>query len=580
MNLLAYLESQPWAVALGWTLLHFVWQGALIAALAGATLGVMRDRTAQARYAVCCAALALLFLAPLVTFVTVAVQSPGPLPPLSPFLADSEPLPLWDRLAPVLPWLTLFWFVGTALFQARIFLHWTGAQRIKRRGIRPVPPGWQQTLGDLCLQLDIRRTVRLFESSLARVPMVMGWLSPVILVPAGVLTGLSPLEVKAVIAHELAHVRRHDYIINLVQALFEALLFYHPAVWWLSNRVRTEREYCCDDIAVNACRDALCYARALSSLDALSDAERGAVMASTGGSLMDRIFRLLGVRSKATSRHGGWLAPLFIAFFMTAAVSAMTLSQASTPDVDKTEATLKLPQDDAGKEGKYVVKGPVCLEDVKDLIKKLEAKGKSHAEIQKILDQYCLDTKKKAACEKAEQAKKTGRKPKSPCREIEKQLVEMTLKSKALDAGRVTLKKEMDMKIWQIQMSGKSETEVTGAIADLRKKRTQIEKDFDKKSQMVAEKRKDLTKIYVMELRNEGVPEEKIKLHLKKVDIMVREQELYALDEEKLIQKMKKMGKSKEEVKKALEERRKKAAKSDDGKLSKKKKGPPPGEPR
>ncbi len=128
-------------------------------------------------------------------------------------------------------------------------------------------------------------------------------------------------------------------------------------------------------------------------------------------------------------------------------------------------------------------------------------------------------------------------------------------------------------------MSGKSETEVNEAIANIKKKRSQIEQDFEKKSKMVAEKRKDLTKMYVMELRDEGIPEEKIKLHLKKVELMAKKHKTYAMEEEMLIKKMQKMGKSKKEIKKALDERRKKTAKTGNKKLMKKK-GPPPGEPR
>ena len=109
---------------------------------------------------------------------------------------------------------------------------------------------WRQSLRRLCGQLRIRRPVRLLESALVDVPMVIGWLRPVILLPASALSGLTPQQLEAIIAHELAHIRRHDYLINLLQSLIETLLFYHPAVWWVSRQIRREREHCCDDLAV------------------------------------------------------------------------------------------------------------------------------------------------------------------------------------------------------------------------------------------------------------------------------------------------------------------------------------------
>ena len=118
----------------------------------------------------------------------------------------------------------------------------------------------------LSRRLHITRAITLFESTLVDVPTVIGFVKPVILLPASVLGGLTPQQLEAILAHELAHIRRHDYIVNLLQSLLETLLFYHPAVWWLSRRIRIEREHCCDDLAVSLCGDPLVYARALADL--------------------------------------------------------------------------------------------------------------------------------------------------------------------------------------------------------------------------------------------------------------------------------------------------------------------------
>ena len=331
MNLLDGSVFGSLVTALGWTLLHFVWQGALIGGLLAATLSWLRRRGADARYLACCAAMALMMIAPAVTFVVLMQGRAEPFVAAPAAMAlDTGPVAVVDRLAAILPQLTLLWLLGVSVLGARSLWQWSCAQRMKRRGTVPAPAVWRRTVADLCERLAIRPPVRICESTLACVPMLIGWLRPVILVPAGMVTGLSPGQLRAVLAHELAHVRRHDYLVNLVQAVLESLLFYHPAVWWLSGRLREEREYCCDDVAVSVGGDALAYAQALSYLDSLRGDHYQPALASTGGPLMHRIQRLLGVKTK-TSAAGllGWMAPLAITLVMVAALSAMTLAPPS-----------------------------------------------------------------------------------------------------------------------------------------------------------------------------------------------------------------------------------------------------------
>ncbi len=161
---------------------------------------------------------------------------------------------------------------------------------------------------DLCRRLEIRRAVAFLESSAVSVPMVVGWLRPVVLVPASTLTGLSPRQLEAILAHELAHVRRHDYLVNLLQTAVETLLFYHPAVWWVSVQIRRERESCCDDLAVAVCGDRLGYARALVDLESLRTPAPRLVLAASGGSLSDRVRRLVGAPGRPSRRP--WAAGL------------------------------------------------------------------------------------------------------------------------------------------------------------------------------------------------------------------------------------------------------------------------------
>jgi uncharacterized protein (TIGR03435 family) len=126
-------------------------------------------------------------------------------------------------------------------------------------------------------------------------PTVIGWLRPVVLLPAAALASLTVAQVEAILAHELAHIRRHDFFVNLLQTVAETLLFYHPAVWWISTRIRIEREHSCDDIAVDVCGDAGEYAAALTELASWTVMHAPLAMAATRGPLITRIRRLLGV---------------------------------------------------------------------------------------------------------------------------------------------------------------------------------------------------------------------------------------------------------------------------------------------
>jgi len=167
------------------------------------------------------------------------------------------------------------------------------AQHLKRQGIAPVIAHWQERLAYLSGGMKVKRPVLLLESTLLQVPTVIGWLCPGIFLPTSSLTGLTPRQLEAILAHELAHIQRCDYLFNLLQTIVETSLFYHPAVWWISNRVRVEREHCCDDFAVQVCGDALTYARALTELEQLRNVPPQLAMAVSGGSLLHRIRRLI-----------------------------------------------------------------------------------------------------------------------------------------------------------------------------------------------------------------------------------------------------------------------------------------------
>jgi bla regulator protein blaR1 len=298
--------------ALGWTLLHFVWQGAALAALVASLNLLLRHAAPQARYGLASAALLLMLLLPVLTFGLVRPErrpatraagaagwtarmadagAPYPSPGASsPIPASVSPA----RVERLLPTFVAFWGAGVLLLSLRALGGWVLVQRLGRLGLASPPPRLEETLDRLARALRVPVAVRLYESALVQVPTVIGWLRPIVLVPASAITGLSPEQLELILAHELAHVRRFDYLANLVQTAAETLLFYHPAVWWVSRRMRVEREHCCDDLAVAACGNPVRYARALADLQGLCAETPPVAMAASGGSLWERVSRIVG----------------------------------------------------------------------------------------------------------------------------------------------------------------------------------------------------------------------------------------------------------------------------------------------
>ena len=345
--------QQPAAQAVGWALLQFVWQGAAVGALTALALLALRRNASDVRYVVASIGLALMLTLPVVTGVqryqalsadATAADGRGTVLQDGVIVADGlrakfDRLELLDPAAPaparaaevsrvetagliarmrslpfeaLLPLLMPVWLAGVSFLSLRLFTGWLWVQRLRTRGVAPAGDPLVHMASRLSRQLRIGRAVTLLESRMVDVPTVIGFLKPVVLLPATALAGLSSSQIEAILAHELAHIRRHDYLVNLLQTLVETVLFYHPAVWWLSRRIRIERENCCDDLAVSLCGDPVAYAAALADLEALRSSgpapQHHIAMAATGGSLLHRVRRLLGARSSHSGRGPAWLA--------------------------------------------------------------------------------------------------------------------------------------------------------------------------------------------------------------------------------------------------------------------------------
>src|SRR5260370_23839280 len=318
----------PLAGAAGWTLLHSLWEGAIISAALAAVLLAMRSP--RARYAAACVALLVMVAGFGLTFVRMmpegaqAMQTVG----TPAFPAWKVPTgmdaagPSNSGLAAVLPWLASFWSAGVWIFYLWHVAGWISICRLRRRGVCCAPERWQRQFARMSARLRLSRPIRLLESCLVDVPMVLGHFRPVILMPIGLLAGLPAGQVEAILLHELAHIRRFDYLVNLLQRAAEGLLFYHPAVWWMSRGIRAERENCCDDVVVAMSGSAHEYAVALAALEESRVPGREPAVAVTGGNLMKRIRRLLDPKKP----KGAW-TPLF-AGVIVMAIAALALTAA------------------------------------------------------------------------------------------------------------------------------------------------------------------------------------------------------------------------------------------------------------
>ena len=343
--------SGPVADALGWTLLHALWQGFALVLPTAVVLHLLRHRSSDLRYRIGVLTLLTQLLTSGATFAWYYEPVVRALPiGNSPAMAQ---LPVhWQAITQTLPWhqqvqqflqlhlgeFLLVYLIGVALFGLRLAGGWVYLQRLSRTATQPTTSKWAELTNKLRSAMAIRVVVRVRESARIAVPMVVGVLKPVLLLPIGLATNLSMREVEAVLAHELAHVKRHDYAVNLLQSVMEVLYFFHPALWWLSARVREEREHCCDDLAVQAIRgDGRILAQALAHIEELrltqaitNQPALAMALATKRQQLLHRVRRMLGVPTRPFVSNSS-LAGLTLATVLLVSVSVYAVQQQDKP---------------------------------------------------------------------------------------------------------------------------------------------------------------------------------------------------------------------------------------------------------
>lgn len=291
MNALQSILSSEVVTAFGWALLHSLWQGAVIALIASLIMAFQQKYNPKVRYAVF---YGLLMLIPVCFAITFALVYHPMNVPLSPpqhqqFLSQSLINPgantpegqetgrISSWISGIagffegrMHWLFLLWFGGFLAFMIRFAGSMGYIYRLRTFRLMEVSGEMQKRLKELSEQIGMRKMVRLKESALVKVPVTLGLLRPVILFPIGLLSGVPVEQIEAILLHELAHIYRRDYLLNILQSLVEMIFFYHPVTWWLSGLVRTEREHVCDDIALSIHHDRINYIKALTTMEEMN----------------------------------------------------------------------------------------------------------------------------------------------------------------------------------------------------------------------------------------------------------------------------------------------------------------------
>lgn len=351
MEVIQQFISEDIIYALGWTVMHSLWQAFAIAIILALVLNALRSKSAATRYEASAFALFLVFVSAVSTFIWYyAAAGTEAVFVTEHVLADglvagaSEPQALsnFTQLCinyfnTHLPVIVMIWLVGVAFFVLRLLGGLVYVNRLKHYRTQALPLAWQGRLEEITKRIPVKKTITILESAAIQVPMVIGYFKPFILLPIGAINQLAADEVEAVIAHEVAHIYRSDFMMNIVISFIEVFFYYNPAVWWISGNIRLERENCCDDIAIKVCGNSLSYAKALVRLQELNAYAPSFAMPFSGqrNQLLYRIRRIL---NQPQNRHN-ILERLMATVVLLFAVVFMSVHQ-NTVQIDGQDAMI------------------------------------------------------------------------------------------------------------------------------------------------------------------------------------------------------------------------------------------------
>lgn len=327
MIILEYLLSDNLIQVIGQTMLHSLWQGILVAGILVACWPFLRESTAANRYATFSLALLVLFGLVTSTFAYLYGVSTGG--GTMSILAEPE---FWSategQVATAVsqaagsgiffPILVMIWIAGMSIMSIKLILEWVYLERLKIHSA-PLDSKWQLKLDQLAEQLGLPRGIQLLQSKWVNSPVTIGMFRPIVLMPIGLINGLQTDQVACILAHELAHIRRHDFLVNILQSIVETILFFNPMVWWLSRLIREERELCCDDIAAGVTGDKRQLAYTLAKLEEWRMEVPSLALGfnSQPNKAIDRIRRLIGQSGHTKVVTKGWTSMVLLMAMIT-----------------------------------------------------------------------------------------------------------------------------------------------------------------------------------------------------------------------------------------------------------------------
>lgn len=323
------LFSNEWANALGWALLHSLWQSLIILLIVVACLRFIPTLLSKVRYAVTCAGFLLTLLTSLFTFnylINQNISNPDSWLEntnggIEYFVTDNASIPAFEHwllkltlvIESHMAWIVAVWMIGFLIFSARFYCGFFYTNKLRTSAI-PLQNEWSEYIQLLCNKLGINRLIILAESAEINSPVVMGYFKPIILLPVGMLTGLTTEQLETIFLHEIAHIKRHDFLVNLFQSFVETLFFFNPCIWSLSNLIRREREFCCDDLVIHHHQSPLAYAHALTQLEEIRLSKNTFVLslAENKNQLLNRIKRIMERSVKNYSGKGRMIIPVIL----------------------------------------------------------------------------------------------------------------------------------------------------------------------------------------------------------------------------------------------------------------------------
>jgi beta-lactamase regulating signal transducer with metallopeptidase domain len=367
MNLIEHLISDRFIYAIGWTIAHSIWQIMLISIILWGILYLLRKSSSNLRYLFTASSFVMIIITVITTFITLynnflleapisGEQDGGILQTMINetginegftyisvmyfFIEIFEQISI--RIGNNLSFIVLLWFVGLVVFSIKLTGNVIYVQHLKRFGLQPISSDLQDTLKILSNKIGVRKSILIAESLVAKVPMVVGYLKPVILLPAGLICSTPPDQIEAILAHELAHIRRKDVLINTLKSIIEVIFFYHPAIWWMSFVFDQEREHCCDDITLHASINPIALSKALLGAEEYRIKSPKLVAAFKGNNnkLFNRIKRM-NTKKTNTRKFNGRALALTIVFcgMIVLIVNSTVFESPGTVNLENSESS-------------------------------------------------------------------------------------------------------------------------------------------------------------------------------------------------------------------------------------------------